>query len=389
LKYLKNERLKDVFHENNISLKRFTMSKKTVDNQENLVVPPQKADFTGNQLDLFRSFLCNREDERERLSNTFDLWDSVPRYAVSRQQMDKIRKEKGFLSLQQVTFQYRGRLIEIRIQAARIFDEKTRTETDYYPSANEELIEDALRKIAADQQNAFFDRANFRSGVVFTLHMLREELKKRGHTRSYQQIVLSLQILARSTIEIRSADGQGEGFTVSSYFSGLSAVSRNKLDDDPQAKWVVQFHPLVTQEIDTLTYRQYNYAQMMSHNTQLARWLHKQLSLKFTFASLLTPFEMRYSTIKRDSALLEHYALERQKIQALDKSLDELKTAGVLLKIEKNPVLGARGKIDDVIYTLFPSSDFTAAVKVANKRKLLAEEQKNNPRNYPQTSKSR
>jgi hypothetical protein len=365
------------------------MSKKPATNQENLVVPPQKADFTGNQLDLFRSFLCNREDERERLSNTFDLWDSVPRYAVSRQQMDKIRKEKGFLSLQQVTFQYRGRLIEIRIQAARIFDEKTRTETDYYPSANEELIEDALRKIAADQQNAFFDRANFRSGVVFTLHMLREELKKRGHTRSYQQIILSLQILARSTIEIRSTDGQGEGFTISSYFSGLSAVSRNKLDDDPQAKWIVQFHPLVTQEIDTLTYRQYNYAQMMSHSTQLARWLHKQLSLKFTFASLLTPFEMRYSTIKRDSVLLEHYSLERQRIQALDKSLDELKMAGVLLKIEKKPVLGLRGKIDDVVYTLFPSSDFTAAIKVANKRKLLAEEQKNNPMNYPQTPKSR
>jgi hypothetical protein len=60
---------------------------------------------------------------------------------------------------------------------------------------------------------------------------------------------------------------------------------------------------------------------------------------------------MRYSTVKRDSALLEHYGLERQKIQALDKSLDELKTAVVLLKIEKNPVLGTRGKIDDVVYT--------------------------------------
>ena len=68
------------------------MSKKPVDIQENLVVPPQKEDFTGNQLDIFRSFLCNREDERERLSNTFDLWDSVPRYAVSRQQMDKVLK---------------------------------------------------------------------------------------------------------------------------------------------------------------------------------------------------------------------------------------------------------------------------------------------------------
>jgi hypothetical protein len=351
------------------------MSKKAVAKIEKPVIPPKEENFKGQQLDLFRSFLYNGEDERDRLSNTFDLWDSVPRYAVSRQQMDKIRKAKGFLDLQQIDFHYRGAKLKTIIQAARILDEKSGTSKDYYPSANEEIVEDALRKIAADQQNAFFDQPNFRSGVVFTLYILREELKKRSHTRSYQEIVLSLQILARSTIEIRTMDGQGgEGFAVSSYFSALSAVSKNKLADDPQSKWMVQFHPLVTQEIDTLTYRQFNYAQMMSHNTQLARWLHKQLSLKFTFASILTPFEMRYSTVTRDSALLEHYQLERQKIQALDKALYELKTSGLLLKIEKNPILGTRNKIEDVVYILTPSSDFSATMKAANKRKQLAKE---------------
>ena len=203
------------------------MSKKPFDNQEKPVVPPKDGDFQGQQLDLFRSFLCNGEEERTRLSNTFDLWDSVPRYAVSRQQMDKIRKAKGFLDLHQVEFSYRGATLKTIIQAARVLDEKTGTSKDYYPSGSEELIEDALRKIAADQQNAFFDKPNFRSGVVFTLYMLREELNKRGHTRSYQEIVLSLQILARSTIEIRTIDGKGgEGFAVSSYFSALSAVSK-------------------------------------------------------------------------------------------------------------------------------------------------------------------
>lgn len=75
------------------------MSRKPAANKETPVVPPKTADFEGQQLDLFRSFLCNSEDERARLSNTFDLWDSVPRYAISRQQMDKIRKAKGFLDL--------------------------------------------------------------------------------------------------------------------------------------------------------------------------------------------------------------------------------------------------------------------------------------------------
>jgi len=341
-------------------------------NKENLVIPPKDEDFKGRQLDLFRNFLCNGEDERDRLSNTFDLWDSVPRYAVSRQQMDKLRKAKGFLDLHQIEFNYRGATLKTVIQAARILDEKTGVSKDYYPSANEELIEDALRKIAADQQSAFFDKQTFRSGVVFTLYMLREELKKRGHARSYQEIVLSLHILASSIIEIRG-EGKTSGFAKSAYFSGLSTVSRNKLAEDPNAKWIVQFHPLVTQEIDALTYRQYNYAQMMSHSTQLARWLHKQLSLKFTFASLLTSFEMHYNTVRRDSALLDGYSLQRKAIAALDSSLDELRTVGVLIKIVKNPILGARGKIEDVIYTLTPSSDFSAAMKAANKRKQIAE----------------
>jgi hypothetical protein len=345
----------------------------TKETKEKPLIPPNEADFKGSQLDLFRAFLCNTGDERNQLSNTFDLWDSVPRYAISRQQMDKIRKQKGFLSLQHISFQYRQRPFEVRIQAARIYDEKTKTETDYYPSANEELIEDALRKIAAEQRHAFFDKSNYRSGVVFSLHMLREELKRRGHARSYQQIVLSLNILARSTIEIITKDGlNGEGFTISGYFSGLAAVSRNKLAADPDAKWIVQFHPLVTQAIDTLTYRQFNYAQMMSHQTQLARWLHKQLSLKFTFASLTSTFDIRYSTIKRDSALLNSYSRERDAIAALDAAWNELKTSGVLMKIEKKEVRGSRNKLEDVNYTLTASLDFVAEMKAANKRENLA-----------------
>jgi hypothetical protein len=50
---------------------------------------------------------------------------------------------------------------------------------------------------------------------------------------------------------------------------------------------------------------------MMSHSTQLACWLHKQLTLKYTFASLADPFETRYSGVKRDSGLLKNYTHSR------------------------------------------------------------------------------
>lgn len=343
-----------------------------IKNKPNSIVPrPSEGAHMDPQLELFQNFLCNTELERDHLSNTIDLWDSIPRYSLSRQAMIKLRSEKGFLDLLEIDFNYRGTGLKAIIQPARIREEEGTTQ-DYYPSANEELVEDALRKIATDQNHGYFDRANYRSGVVFSLYMLREELNKRGHTRSYQEIIKSLRILSGSLIEIRTDDGSSmEGFSRTNYLPSLTAVSRKKLRDDPKAKWSAQFHPLVTQSIDALTYRQYNYHQMMAHKTQLARWLHKQLSLKFTFASMLTHFEMRYSTVKRDSALL-NYARERDCMDALGKALMELQDQGVLQSCTKQNITGLRGKIEDINYVLTPTPEFVKEMKAANKRYALA-----------------
>ena len=108
------------------------------------VDPPSDADFSGKQLDLFRTFLCNGEEQRDRLSNTLDLWDSVPRYSVSRQAMDKERRVRGFLDLMEINFQYRGTSLKAIIQPARVAEKENSPSKDYYPSANEELTEDAF-----------------------------------------------------------------------------------------------------------------------------------------------------------------------------------------------------------------------------------------------------
>jgi hypothetical protein len=331
-------------------------------------------DFEGFQLDLFRSFLCNNEDERSELSNVFDLWDSVPRYAISRQRMDKIRKEKGFLDLMTVDFHYRQKPVKVTIQAARVLDKKTGETTDYYPSGNEELVEDALRKIAAEQRNGFYDKEQRAGGVTFSLYMLREELRKRGHSRTYTELILSLEILSGSVIRIEGEGIEGEAVKKSTYFRDLTAVSRKRLSEDPDSRWVVYFHPLVTRDLDALRYRQFNYAQMMSYRTQLARWLHKHLSMKFTYASLVSPFTIRYSTIARDSRMLDGYKREVKAIEALDGAMDELVQAGVLAQFKKELSLGKRNKIEDVVYTLHASADFTKEMKAANLREKLAEQ---------------
>jgi hypothetical protein len=336
------------------------------------VPKPQAPEFENRQLSLFQHFLYNNEGERDQLSNAIDLWDSVPRYSISRQAMRKARIEGRFLEKHQVEFQYKGRTMTRTIFPARVQDEDG-VDRDYFASATEELVEDALRKLAADQQAGYFDKPSYRSGVVFTLYELRQELKKRGHTRSYQEIVFALNVLSGSIIEIAATDDdKGEFFTRAAYLPHLAAVSRRALREDPKAKWVVQFHPLVTGSIDKLTYRQFNYHLMMSHRTQLARWVHKQLALKYTFASITAPFDMRFSTVRRDSGLLDGYARERDAIEALHEAITELKNGGVLLSFTRKDITGPRFKLLDTVFTLTPSLDFVRDTKASSKRLAVA-----------------
>jgi hypothetical protein len=245
--------------------KVYTMTNETEKKKQ---MAPSDAAFGGAQISLFQSFLCNTDEEHDRLSNTIELWDSIPKYAMSQQAMNKERTEEGLLEPLEREFVYRDCHYKVIIQAAVIVEEEN-TEEDgkrelfgnfprkrykaFYPSANEELVEDALRKIAAEQYKGFFDKPTFKSGVVFSLYMMREELKKRGHTRSYQEIVRSLNILAKSNIEILFPDGRG--MAVTNYLPVMAAVTRARLIEDPAAKWVVHFHPLVTDSIDKLSYR--------------------------------------------------------------------------------------------------------------------------------------
>jgi hypothetical protein len=132
--------------------------------------PPAAPHFKNEQLSLFQSFLCNNEEERDCLSNAIDLWDSVPRYCISRKAMAKQRINGRFLNEHQAQFQHRGRTYTRTIFPALVTD-LDGVKRYFYPSATEELVEDALRKLAIEQQAGYFDQPNYRSGVVFSLYM--------------------------------------------------------------------------------------------------------------------------------------------------------------------------------------------------------------------------
>ncbi|NCC41678.1 MAG: replication protein [Gammaproteobacteria bacterium] len=266
--------------------------------------PPRESSFAGVQLSLFQRFLYNTADERDKLSNTIEFWDAVPKYFVSRKEMHNLRTTDGFLLKIKRTFQYGGRSFTVRIRPARLTDAQGR-EQEFYPSAREELVEDALRKIAAEQNHGFYEDApeNSRSGVVFSLHLLRKELAKRGHTLSYQQVTEALDVLSDASIEIFTSEGKS--FLRSSILPNIVGVKLTDLKNDPKARWYADFCPLVTESIRAMTYRQFDYHNMMQHTSQLARWLHKRLAHNYTNASYMTPYECLFSSVKRDSGLLE------------------------------------------------------------------------------------
>jgi hypothetical protein len=340
---------------------------------------PQVA-FTDRQLSLFQAFLTN-ELENDSLSNAIDLWDSVPRYSISRPKQNEMRSPEGTLPTMALEFSYRGKDYRVKIRPARLDlkgednrplkDEKGNPKSiEYYPSAREEVVEHALRRIAAETNAGFYDKTDKSSGVAFTLHRLRQELADSGHSMTYENIVESLEILHYSSIAITDADldATTEGDFSQSYFPTFARVNKKTRAADPEAKWFVQFHSFVAYSIDKIAYRQFNYRRLMKCKTQLARWLLSQLVIKFTQASLATTFEMRYSTIRRDSNLLTGYRRTRDAIAALDEAWDHLRELGALYFANKAEETGARGKVIDAIYTLTPSREFIAEQKAANKR---------------------
>lgn len=336
----------------------------TIDDKR--IKEPVDKDFQGKQLTLFQTFLSPTE-QTERYSNTVDVWDNVPKYFISRREMNKLRTKEGFLPNYKKICVHKGKEYSVEIFPGRITfgDGKTK---EYYPSAREELVEDALRKFATIQQQGFKRPTD--SGVVFTLFQLRQELKARGHTMSFQEVRESLYVLARCRIVIKSEDKKT--LVESAPISELAAVSQYDYEKDRNACWVAIFSSLVSDSLNRITYRQYDYYTMMSHSTQLTRWLHKRLSSNYTQASHLYPYSISFLTIKRDSGLLNNDRIRRE-VSYVNAALDELETASILSSITKI-IKTEKRTIIDVIYTLMPTNEFISQVKAANKRLALAKQ---------------
>lgn len=322
--------------------------------------PPKKV-AKSKQYDLFTEFFGDAND----LSNTIELWDAVPKYAVSARRQVSLRDEGQRLPLHEQSFVHAKTPCRLEVQAATI---KTKGGLrDFFPSADEELVEEVLRKIFATQNHGMHSVERNESWVKFTLSMIRSELKARGRERSIGEIKRSIDILSKTVVRVYFGEDDDAEYTVT-ILSDVTRVNRAKYLEDPNAMWAARLPLLVSKSVNELTYRQFNYGTFMALDSQLARWLHKRLSHNYVQADHTNSYDVFFSTLQRDSGMLAHARINTN-VKALEKALDELVQAQTLNDWKKQERRGPKNRIEDILYTLHPSVEFVREMKRANARR--------------------
>jgi hypothetical protein len=322
------------------------------------------------QLSLFQSFL----PEEKQYSNTIELYDAIPKYFASSPQMEKLRKHEKYLETLKREFVHRGSAYKAEIKPARV--EFEGAEKEYYPTAKESLVEEAIRKLALKSgEGAYLDGM---AGVQFTLFDVQKELKARGHATNYNDLIKSLKICHEAKISVATSDGKH--VVSASIFPILLISGKSDWIKNPKnTRCFVQFNPLVTHGINRISYRQFDYIKYMEYKRHLTRWLHKRLSHNYTGADADAPYAILASTIIRDSGLV-NCGRFRDGVHAVESALDELRDHKIIGSYGKEARYASAGKrVEDIKYLLHPSREFIQEVKYANKRlqERQAEAQKN------------
>lgn len=308
------------------------------------------------QLELFELLDPSEKD----YSNTIELYDFIPKYVWG-----KTKRIQGkFLDPIEREFNCRGQGYQVRIAPARIKDSDG-ISRDYFPGKREELVEDALRKIATAGQGVFLDDE---AGVTFTLYQLQQELKRTGHSYSIKQIKEALMVCVGTNLQLTDATGQD--ILVSSIFDTIGLQTREDWEGQGEkTKAFVRFNAMVTISIRKKTFRQFNYETSMGYKNVISRQLHKRISHHFKQASLSEPFTILLSTVIRDFGLTAYKKISHN-LRDVKKALNEMVEKNVLFKfeLEKSFDKERKNKIADVRLILHPHPFFIKEVINANKK---------------------
>jgi hypothetical protein len=255
------------------------------------------------------------------------------------------------------TFVLGGRLYQATLKPARI---RTKAgESEQYPSDRERLVEWVIRRIAARRNRLNLGDKN-EVGVSFSIHEVRVELKRTGHTYSHNEIVEALTILRESAVEIVRIDTAQSGETRervinSSAFPQLAFADRRR----ENAKTTVQFNWLVSEALMHLDFRQMNYEKVMHLPGPIERWIYLRLNHDVLFHRMdpkVNVHELRATEVIEGCALANRKR-GRDTLRRITEAMSALKIEGVILDFEAQDILEGQKKVD-VLYTITVTREF-------------------------------
>jgi hypothetical protein len=306
------------------------------------------------QMELFEALM----PAEKQFSNTIEFYDFCPKYVYWRVE----RLQDKFLDRLERDFECRGQTYSISIDPAKIKDSDG-VVRDYFPGVVEELVEDALRKLAVDGHGLFLDD---QAAVTFTLYELQQELKKTGHSYSLDQIKKALMVCVGTTIHLTTLSGE-------TVFSDhlFETVGLNTREDwkgqGKKTKAFVRFNSLVTKSIKEGSWRQFNYEVSMRFKHVVSRQLNKRMSHNFTQANLAANYNISLSTMIRDFGLTP-YKYMRDNLRYVKKALDEMVKKRVIRGYEVKNIYSEKrkNKLVDAVIEIKPDIYFADQTIKAN-----------------------
>lgn len=309
------------------------------------------------QFELFKQFITN---DKNKVSNSIEIWERIPKYFFTTEQIKKLQPEKGQPDPYTWTYEEDGQIFNVEIQPALI--KKNGVYKAYFPSYTEELIEEALKKILTIQNLGIHNPNKHETWVRFTLSMINKELRNRGKGRQIAKIKQAIAVMSGCIITVyKNKKEVWKG----SILQDLVTVNREEYLEDSDSYHIARLPLFISHAIEYMQTRQFNYDRLMQCNGQLSRWIYRQLINRFKQASFDTSYHFLFKDLKC-SGLLQQKR-ERDNRKKVVEALKELIKQGVLVNYEMNEQKKNR-KIIDITYSVYPSKEFVHEQKAANKR---------------------
>lgn len=326
---------------------------------------------TPTQLALFENLVD------VRFSNSIEIYDLMPKYLQER-----------ITSFEEADLPPEKHVIERRFQT-HVVEENGRRETREgyvkikpavimrkvgtrvkrlfaYPSYFEQLVEDAIRKLAIEQ-GAFLNEGQV--GCRFSILQVRKLLADTGHQCKHADVVEAINILNGAQLEygLIDKDGKGRASGRSAYFPTIYVRTRDDIDDG-EFDSVVQFHDLVNMSIRQQTFRNYDFLTCMRYRLPLSNYLHKRISMRFRQASVHAPYSFHLKKMISDGGFNTEATISKSS-DAMKRALQELKDAKVIEKYDYTLIadpLDKRRSID-AKFDIYVTPEFERQVITVNR----------------------